>query len=48
LGKSAGGLGKNVAVGAGKGVSKLGKGIGGEFKKLGDKSKGQEEKTKSW
>jgi len=34
LGKGAGGLGKNVTVGTGKGVGKIGKGVGGELKKL--------------
>ena len=40
-------MGKNVAVGAGKGAGKLGKGVGGEFKKLGNKSRGHEGKTPS-
>jgi len=44
LGKGAGGLGKNVAVGTGKGVGKIGKGIFGEFKKLGGKSKNRDKK----
>ncbi len=39
FGKGAYGLGKNVTVGTGKGLGKLGKGIGGEFRKLGGKSK---------
>ncbi|MGA3327650.1 MAG: hypothetical protein ABSF45_24585 [Terriglobia bacterium] len=34
FGKGAGGLAKNVAVGTGKGVAWIGRGIGGEFKKL--------------
>jgi hypothetical protein len=43
LGKGAAGMAKNVAVGTGKGVGKIGKGIGGEFKKLGAKSKPHDE-----
>jgi len=39
LGKGAGGLGKNVAVGTGTGLGKLGKGLGGELKKLDGKPK---------
>ena len=34
FGKGAGGCAKNVAVGTGKGVAWVGRGIGGEFKKL--------------
>jgi len=34
LGKGAAGLGKNVTVGAGKGLGWIAKGIGGELKKL--------------
>ena len=34
MGKGVGGLGKNVVVGTGKGLGKITKGIGGEFKKL--------------
>ena len=34
FGKDVGGLGKNVAVGTGKGVDWIGTGIGGAFKKL--------------
>jgi hypothetical protein len=30
-------MGKNVAVGTGKGTYKVGKGLGGEFKRLGKK-----------
>jgi hypothetical protein len=37
------GLGKNVTVGTCKGVGKIGKGVGGEFKKLGGKSKKKDE-----
>jgi hypothetical protein len=32
-------LGKNVTVGTGIGVGKIGKGAGGQFKKLGGRSK---------
>jgi hypothetical protein len=39
LGKGAVGFGKNTTEGTAKGVDKIGKGIGGEFKKLGGKSK---------
>jgi hypothetical protein len=34
FGKGAGGLAKNVAVGTGKGVGWIARGLGGEFKKL--------------
>jgi hypothetical protein len=34
FGKGAGGMAKNVAVGTGKGEGWIGRGIGGEFKKL--------------
>jgi len=44
LGKGAAGFGKNTAVGTTKGVGKIGKGLGGEFKKLDGKSK-EKEKT---
>ena len=44
LGKGAVGFGKNTAVGTTKGVGKIGKGLGGEFKKLDGKSK-EKEKT---
>ena len=42
LGKGAAGFGKNTAEGTAKGVDKIGKGIGGEFKKLDGKSKEKE------
>ena len=45
VGKGATGFGKNVGVGTGKGAGKIGKGIGGEFKKLGRKSKKDERKN---
>jgi len=44
LGKGVGGMGKNVAVSTGKGAFKIGKGLGGEFKKLGKRSKQEDEK----
>ncbi len=45
VGKGAAGFGKNVGVGVVKGTYKIGKGIGGEFKKLGKKSSKNNEKT---
>lgn len=45
LGKGAGGMGESVAVGTAKGVGKIGKGVVGEFKKLGGKSKQHDEKS---
>jgi hypothetical protein len=39
LAKGTKGLGENVAVGTGKGAGKIGKGIGGEIKKVHHKSK---------
>jgi len=36
--------GKNLAVGTGKGFLNIGKGLGGEFKKSGGKSKGYRKK----
>jgi len=42
LGKGAVGFGKNTAEGTAKGVDKIGKGVGGEFKKLDGKSKEKE------
>jgi len=44
LGKGAAGLGKETAVGTTKGVAKIGKGLGGEFKKLDHKSKEKSQK----
>ena len=38
-GKGTVGFGKSVAVGSGKGTAKIGKGLGGEFKKVARKSK---------
>ncbi|MFZ0963749.1 MAG: hypothetical protein WAO35_23025 [Terriglobia bacterium] len=43
FGKGVGSMGKNVTVGTVKGAAKIGKGLGGEFKKLGKKSKHQDE-----
>jgi hypothetical protein len=45
VGKGVGGFGKNAGVGTGKGVAKIGKGAGGEFKKLGHKSAKKDEKN---
>ncbi len=39
LGRGAFGMGKNVTVGSAKGFTKIGKGIGGEFRKHGHKSR---------
>ena len=44
LGKGAVGFGKNTAVGTTKGVGKIGKGFGGEIKKLDRKSKEKAQK----
>jgi hypothetical protein len=46
LGKGAVGFGKNTAEGTAKGVDKIGKGLGGEFKKLDGKSKEKEKSQK--
>ena len=37
LGRGAVGMGKEVTVGSAKGVAKIGKGLGGEFKKIRDR-----------
>ena len=38
-------IGEHVGVATGKGVAKIGKGVGGEFKKPGHKSEKKDEKS---